>query len=89
MRPDDRPKIKPSILAKEQQKQRERELLRDRYSHPLLSQRSAFVLTLALLVAIGAGVLLYAAHHSIPLAVLGAGGAFGVALPLFNSMIEL
>jgi hypothetical protein len=51
----------------------------------LLSLRSAYVLTMALLVAIGAGVLLYAAHHSMPLAVLGAGTAFGVALPLFTA----
>jgi hypothetical protein len=55
----------------------------------LLSLRSAYVLTMALLVALAAGGLLYAAHHSMPLAVFGGGGAFGVALPLFNSMIEL
>jgi len=55
----------------------------------LLSQRSAFILTWALLVALVAGRLLYAEHHSIVLAVLGGGGAFGVALKLINDMIEL
>jgi hypothetical protein len=56
---------------------------------PLLSLRSAFVLTLAQLVAIATGVLLYAAHRSMALAVLGAGGAFAAAVTLFNSIIEL
>lgn len=55
----------------------------------LLSLRSALVLTMALLIALAAGGLLYAAHHSIVLAVLGGGGAFGVALKLINDMIEL
>ena len=55
----------------------------------LLPLRSAFILTLALLVAIGAGVLLYAAHRSIALAVLGAGAAFAASATLFNWMIEL
>jgi hypothetical protein len=54
----------------------------------LLSVRSAFVLTRALLVAIGAGGLLYAAHHSVALAVLGAGGAFAAAVTFFNVVIE-
>jgi hypothetical protein len=55
----------------------------------LLSLRSAFVLTLTLLVTIAAGGLLYAAYHSTVLAVLGAGGAFAAALKLINDMIEL
>jgi hypothetical protein len=55
----------------------------------LLSLRSAFVLTLALLVALAAGGLLYAAHRSIALAVLGAGGAFAAAATFFNVVIEL
>jgi hypothetical protein len=54
----------------------------------LLSLRSAFVLTLALLTAMGAGALLLAAHRPIALAVLGAGGAFAAALPLLDRMIE-
>jgi hypothetical protein len=55
----------------------------------LLPLRSAFVLTLALLVALAAGGLLYAAHRSIALAVLGAGGAFAAAVTFFNVVIEL
>jgi hypothetical protein len=55
----------------------------------LLPLRSAFVLTLALLVALAVGGLLYVAHRSVALAVLGAGGAFAAAATLFNWMIEL
>jgi hypothetical protein len=55
----------------------------------LLSLRSAFVLTLALLVALAAGGLLYAAHHSIAPAVLGAGGAFAASVTFLNWVIEL
>ena len=55
----------------------------------LLSLRSAFVLTLALLVALAAGGLLYAAHHSIAQAVLGAGGAFAATATFLNWVIEL
>ena len=61
----------------------------DERKRALISLRSAFVLTLALLVALAAGGLLYAAHRSIALAVLGAGGAFAAAATLFNWMIEL
>jgi hypothetical protein len=55
----------------------------------LLPLRSAFVLTLALLVALAAGGLMYAAHRSIALAVLGAGGAFAAAVTFLNWVIEL
>jgi len=55
----------------------------------LLSLRSAFILTSALLVAMGAGGLLYAAHRSITQAVLGAGAAFAAAATFLNWVIEL
>lgn len=55
----------------------------------MLSLRSAFVLSLALIIAICAGVLLFYAHHSVPLAVLGAGAAFAGAVTLVNTLVEL
>lgn len=55
----------------------------------LLSLRSAYVLTMALLIALAAGGLLYAAHHSIALAVLGAGAAFAAAVTFLHWVIEL
>jgi hypothetical protein len=54
----------------------------------LLSVRSALVLTLAGLAALGGAGLLYAAHRPTALIVLGAVGIFAAALKLFDSMIE-
>jgi hypothetical protein len=59
-----------------------------REPRPLLTVRSALILLLASLSAIGAGCLLYAAHHSFALAVLGGAAAFAAAVPLFNSVID-
>jgi hypothetical protein len=62
------------------------------YGHPtsdkLLSARSALVITLGLLVGIGAGGLLWMGHRSLPLAIFGALGATAVGIKFFNSMIE-
>ena len=55
----------------------------------LLSVRSALVLTLAVLAALGGAALLYAAHRPVALIVLGAVGILAAALKLFDSMIEL
>jgi membrane protein YdbS with pleckstrin-like domain len=57
--------------------------------HALLSLRSAFVLSVALVIAICAGVLLFYVHHSVPLAVLGAGATFAGAVTLVNVLVEL
>jgi hypothetical protein len=56
--------------------------------HGLLSVRSALVLSLALLAALGGAGLLFAAHRSPPLIALGAGAIFAAALQLLNSVIE-
>lgn len=61
----------------------------EEHRHALLSLRSAFVLSLALIIAICAGVLLFYAHHSVPVAVLGAGAAFAGAVTLVNGVVEL
>jgi hypothetical protein len=60
----------------------------DQPQRGLLSVRSALVLTLALIVAGGAAVLLHAAHRPAALIALGALGFFAVALPLIDRMIE-
>jgi hypothetical protein len=52
---------------------------------PLLSVRSAFVLMLALVVAVVGGVLSYLSGHDLPAAVLVAGGAGGGAVLLFHT----
>jgi hypothetical protein len=54
---------------------------------PLLSLRSAFVLMLALVVAILAGVLSYLSAHDLPAAVLVAGGASAGAMLLFHTLL--
>ena len=89
MESDHPPEINPAVLAQEQQQYEQRGARRDRERHPLLSLRSAFILTMALLVALGAGGLLYAAHHSIAQAVLGAGAAFAATATFLNWVIEL
>jgi hypothetical protein len=55
----------------------------------LLSVRSAFVLTVAVLAALGGAGLFYAAHRPAALIVLGAVGIFAAALKLLDSLIEL
>jgi hypothetical protein len=55
----------------------------------LLSVRSALVLTLAVLAALGGAGLLYLAHRPVALVVLGAIGILAAALKLFDSTIEL
>lgn len=54
---------------------------------PLLSVRSAFVLMLALVVAITAGALSYLSAHDLPATILGAGGAGAGATVLFHSLL--
>lgn len=89
MEPGDSSDRKP-ILEKTRQQPGQRRTCRDQDEHrALVSLRSAFILTVALLVALAAGGLLYAAHRSIALAVLGAGGAFAAAVTFFNVLIEL
>jgi hypothetical protein len=53
----------------------------------LLSERSALILTMALLIAVGAGCLLYAAHQPVVMVVLTTGGVFAGALRLLNDLI--
>ncbi|WP_182884727.1 MULTISPECIES: hypothetical protein [Microbispora] len=53
----------------------------------LLTLRAAVVFVLAALTAVIAVALLLTAGNSWPVALLGGGGAFGVALPLVNGMI--
>jgi hypothetical protein len=55
----------------------------------MLSTRSALILALAVLTSLGAAGLLYLAHLPTALIVFGALGALGVALRLFDSLIEL
>ena len=55
----------------------------------LLSVRSALVLALAVLAALGGAALLYAAHRPVALVVLGAVAVCAAALKFFDSMIEL
>ena len=54
----------------------------------LLSVRSALVLSLAFLAAIGGAGLLFAAHRPTPLIVLGSVAIFASALKLIDSLIE-
>jgi hypothetical protein len=55
----------------------------------LLSVRAAFILTVAVLAALGGAGLLYAAHRPVALIVLGAAGTFAAALKMLDSLIEL
>ena len=55
----------------------------------LFTVRSSVVVELALLTAIGGTGLLLAAHRTIAQAALGGFGILGVALKLFNDLIEL
>jgi hypothetical protein len=61
----------------------------DRPPRALLSVRTALVLTVAMLAAVGGAVLLYAAHRPVALIVLGAVSIFAGALKLLDSLIEL
>lgn len=54
----------------------------------LISTRSALIMTLALFVAIGAGLLTYLSDRSVPAAVLAAGGAWAAAVVFFNAIID-
>lgn len=54
---------------------------------PLLSVRSAFVLMLALVVAIIAGVLSYLSAHDLPAAILVTGNAGAGAMLLFHTLL--
>ena len=54
---------------------------------PLLSVRSAFVLMLALIIAIVAGVLSYLSAHDLPAAILVAGSAGAGATVLFHTLL--
>jgi hypothetical protein len=69
-----------------------RKVRKDQYprskTQSLLSVRSALILALALLTAIGAAGLLYAAHRPVALIVLGGLGAFAAALKLLNDVID-
>lgn len=53
-----------------------------------LSERSALLLTMALVVGAGAAGLLYAAHQSIPMVVFSAVGVFAGALRLLSDLID-
>jgi len=55
---------------------------------PLLTVRGAVVFTLAGLAGAAAGALVFWKEHSLPAALLAAGGAFGAAAALFNSLIK-
>jgi hypothetical protein len=56
-------------------------------SSPLLTLRSAFILTVAVIVAAAAGVLTYLTTGSAPGAVFAAGPAIGAAIPLLNAIV--
>jgi hypothetical protein len=66
-------------------KSNEEPLLRDQRK---LSVRTALMLTLALLIALGDAALLRAAHQAIPLIVISAVVAFVAALKLLDGVIE-
>jgi heme A synthase len=53
-----------------------------------ISTRSAVIMALALLVAIGAGLLTYLSERSLPASVLTAGGAWAAAVVFFNTIID-
>jgi hypothetical protein len=55
---------------------------------PLLTVRAAVVLLLAVVVGLLTGGLAHLADHSLPAAVLVAGGAAGGALLLFHTVID-
>ncbi len=59
-----------------------------RCSDRLVSVRSAVVLLLALLSGLGAAVLLYLAHRSVPLIVLSSAGIVALAMQFFDGMID-
>jgi hypothetical protein len=54
---------------------------------PLLSVRSAFVLMLALVVGITAGLLSYLSTHDLPAAILVTGGACAEGILLFHTLL--
>ncbi|MEO3843207.1 hypothetical protein [Streptomyces sp. B22F1] len=55
---------------------------------PLLGVRSAIVLLLGVLTAVGAGVLTYLAQRSLPAAGLAAGAGFGAGVLFFQTIIS-
>ncbi|MEV0288911.1 hypothetical protein AB0H36_32735 [Kribbella sp. NPDC050820] len=54
----------------------------------LIPVRSAVIMTLALLVAVGAGVLTYLQEPALPTAVLVGAGAWAGAVTFFNALID-
>ena len=60
---------------------------RDHKQRRLLSERSALILTMALLASAGGAGLLYAAHQPVPMIALTAAGIFAGALRLLNDLI--
>lgn len=54
----------------------------------LISTRSALIMALALLVAIGAALLTYLSEHSMPAAALASGGSWAAAVVFFNAIID-
>jgi hypothetical protein len=57
-------------------------------TRPLLTVRSAFILTAALAVSAAAGVLSYFASASLPVAFLAAGSACTAVITLLNDVVE-
>ncbi|MFE6699299.1 hypothetical protein [Streptomyces sp. NPDC057718] len=55
---------------------------------PLLDQRTAFVLLLGVLAAVGAGALTCLNDGTLPAGVLAAGGAFAAAVYFFHKIIR-
>ena len=53
----------------------------------LISTRSALIMALALLAAVGSGVLTYLADHSVPAAIMTGGGAWAASVVFFNAII--
>ena len=56
--------------------------------NPLLTVRSALVLSLAFIIAAGGACLLFAAHRPTPMIALGSAGIFATAIKLIDSLIE-
>jgi hypothetical protein len=61
----------------------------NRPSRALLSVRSALILALAVLAALGGAVLLYSAHRPAAVIALGAVSILAAAVKLFDDLIEL
>lgn len=87
-RPNRRVWRKASIYRTEERAQVGQPQEPEREPRRLLPVRSALILLLAVLSAIGAGWLVYVAHHTIALAVLAGATAFAGAVYLFDSIID-